>query len=337
MNESSQLRWHMEYGGFLPLELNDGKEYFDQYENLVTKFNSVKAAVVFLLNQLSVKQIYLPYYYCPSTIEAIRKTGIKIVFYHINQYLEPDEQLPDQEKSAVLFVNYFGVKTNQIKELSRKFNQSEVIFDNAHAFFAKPEKRRRIHNLYSAKKFFGVPDGAYLVSMDIIGGEKEYSYSYDYSKYLLTAYEKGTNAAYRAKKEADLIIAQQYTTMSRLANGLLKNVNYSIVKLKRETNYSILFQQLQKKNKLHLPKKIAAYVYPYLPQQDGEIIKKRLVEQRIYVPTLWNGEDLKHNGNSNELEMMNCCIFLPVDQRYNQEDINHIISVMHKIISVSER
>ena len=59
----------------MPLELNEGKERFDDYKGRLS-FNSFKAAICYLINSRGIKDIYLPFYYCPSTIEAIKKTDM---------------------------------------------------------------------------------------------------------------------------------------------------------------------------------------------------------------------------------------------------------------------
>ena len=38
-------RKNKEYGGFLPLELNPGQEYYYEYEDHMVRFNCAKAAV----------------------------------------------------------------------------------------------------------------------------------------------------------------------------------------------------------------------------------------------------------------------------------------------------
>ena len=63
------------YGGFLPLELNEGQEFFTDYTDYLRRYNSVKAGLYYLLEIISVKKIYLPYYYCPTTTDAIKSTS----------------------------------------------------------------------------------------------------------------------------------------------------------------------------------------------------------------------------------------------------------------------
>lgn len=331
MRGMSVQRTKAEYGGFLPLELNPGEEFFDDYESSLCRFNSVKAALDFLIKRLGLKRIYIPYYYCPSTTEAIRKTGIEVRFYHIDERLAPID-LPDESQSMVLLVDYFGVCSSHISELAKKFCSAEVIIDRAHGFYAEPIIDDHIHNVYSAKKFLGIPDGAYLISKAVIPCVEIPVDACGYAEYLLTTYEKGTDAAYRMKKNVDVMLGANYGCMSKLSIGLLKNVDYDRVKRSREDNYRVFYDAFKNMNELSLPMKSAAYQFPLLISCKGKVIKQKLIEEHIFVSTLWSGKDLIENGNIFELNMMENAIFLPIDQRYNVEDMEYIISRVEAIM-----
>ncbi len=321
---SELKRGKAEYGGFLPLELNPGTEYFAGYENRLCRFNTVKAALDFLIKRLEAEKIYIPYYYCPSTGEAIRKTGINILFYHIDENLTPVD-IPDNKGSIVLLVDYFGVCGQRVEKIARSFRKAEVILDRAHAFYEKPLMEAHIYNVYSAKKFFGVPDGAYLIGKNVLPNQEIPVEAYSYTEYLITAYEEGTDAAYAKKKEVDQMLAANYNCMSKLSLGLLKNVDYNRVREQREDNYKTLFEAFKKVNELVLPEKCAAYQFPLLLSDAGNRIKKVLIADKIFVSTLWSGEDLKEKGNTFEINMMNNAVFLPIDQRYDYEDMKYIV------------
>ena len=312
-----------EYGGFLPLELNEKQEFFEDYKANLRRFNSIKAALYFLIGSLRVKKIYIPYYYCPTTIRAIKNTGIDVIFYHITPDLLP-EPLPDDPDIAVLLVNYFGVITEDLNRLASGYHNAVVVIDNAHSFFSAPVMRERLYQVYSAKKFFGVPDGAYLIGKEITYEDSVMGNSYEYADYLLLTYESGTNAAYKLKKSADRLIEEHPGNMSALAYGLLRNVDYDSVRKKRIGNFNVLYDKLGAINELSFSSGGAAYLYPFLLQGFGWKLKKKLVNEKIYVPTLWNGEDLMNCGNDFELTMSNDAVFLPIDQRYDQKDMEYI-------------
>lgn len=312
------------------MELNPGEEYFEKYEPYISRFNSVKAALDNVIRRLGIGKIYIPYYYCPSTIEVIKKTGIDVRFYHIGIDLMPVE-LPDENNSIVLLVDYFGIKSEQVNRQAYSFCNAEVIIDRAHGFFNKPIIAEQVHNLYSAKKFFGVPDGAYLVSKVAMQGRVTPTKANGYAGYLLTAYEEGTNAVYEKKRETDMKIAADYNCMSMLSLGLLKNVDYGRVEDQRKINYKQLNEAFNDVNRLDLPKSCAAYQFPLLLPGRGRKIKRKLIAEHIFVSTLWSGIDLTENGNTFELEMMNDAVFLPMDQRYDAEDIEYITGYVKEL------
>lgn len=320
-----------DYGGFLPLELNPGQELFEKYKNNLLRFNSIKASLNFLIQKIQCGKIYVPYYYCPSTINAIKKTGIEVNFYHVNKYLMP-QNLPDERKAIILLVDYFGVKSEQIREYIRSFCNAEIIIDRAHGFYEEPVFSKHIYNVYSAKKFFGIPDGAYIVSRQVFPGIQVPSRAHPYAGYLLKAYEEGTNTAYESKKETDKLIAADYTSMSILSIGLMQNVDYQWVENRRRNNYRTLYTHFANVNELEIPEECAAYQFPLLISDIGKVIKKRLIEERIFVSTLWNGKDLLDNGNAFELNMSENAVFLPIDQRYDTEDMNYIAAEVERIL-----
>lgn len=312
-----------EYGGFLPLELNPGKEYFASYEDHLLRYNTVKAALHKVISDLKCKKIYIPYYYCPSTTEAIQKETIEVCFYHIDENLMP-VNVPDEEESIILVVDYFGVCGDKVKKYAQRFQKSEIVFDFAHDFFEKPVLKEHRYNVYSAKKFFGVPDGAYLVSSVIKDVETKLSRSFEYNEYLLESYEDGTNSVYELKKKGDLFLSEHYDYMSSLAYGLLCNVDYSRVKTIRGSNYAKLYDLLEDINELSLPPTSTPYHYPLFIRKKGRVAKNKLIEERIYVPTLWNGNILQTTGTEFELSLMKDVVFLPLDQRYNLDDMKFI-------------
>ncbi len=324
-------RTRISYGGYLPLELNPGKEKFAEYEKNTLKFNCVKAALAYLIDQISPKRVWIPYYYCPSTTEAVKKMGIELSFYHIDKDLLPFDLL-DEMDSMVILVDYFGVRNQQIKELAESFRKAVVVIDYAHAFYAEPVFRDDIYNVYSAKKFFGVPDGAYIIGAQISAEQSEKGYSYPYAAYLLEAYEMGTNYAYSAKKLADQSISENYGPISKLAVGLLKNIDYAWAEKQRKENYTFLHKKLGGINDLEVPETCAAYQYPLLLKGRGRQLKKELVTNKIYVPDLWKGHDLINHGWEDELTLSDHTVFLPVDQRYREQDMEYIAEKVRTLL-----
>ena len=111
----------------------------------------------------------------------------------------------------------------------------------------------------------------------------------------------------------------------RLLKPVMRSLSLFLpLRKKRKSNFRCLNEKLSGWNELSLPEVCAAYQYPlYIPAK-GRELKRKLIEKKIYVPTLWRGEDLMRDGNAFELSMSDDAVFLPVDQRYDDDDMNYI-------------
>ena len=68
----------------------------------------------------------------------------------------------------IYFVNYYGLFKDNIQKIIDKYKY--VIVDNTHNFFNKDNYSVDI--IYNYRKYFGVPDGACIVSNDLIPNSK---------------------------------------------------------------------------------------------------------------------------------------------------------------------
>ena len=138
---------------------------------------------------------------------------------------------------AVLLVNYFGIiALNKIRELANRFKS--VIIDNSAAFYAEPIEC--CYNVYSPRKFFGVPDGCYVI------GDRQSIHLCDYGQdfssptasFLLKRIEFSTSETYSERmKNEERINNADILKMSLLTRSLLSNIDYQAVKIKRKNNF----------------------------------------------------------------------------------------------------
>jgi hypothetical protein len=160
-----------EIGSFIGLDLRDSGEYFQSELNKV-RINSARAGIYHSCRLLDCNSIFIPYYLCPTVKRFLLKKGLEVKSYYINDRFEP-ENIIQKDREAVLLVNYFGIlSVDKIKLLADKFKN--VIIDNSAAFFSNPVKG--CYNVYSPRKFFGVPDGCYVI------GDNAEKYSEDYEQ-----------------------------------------------------------------------------------------------------------------------------------------------------------
>ena len=119
--------------------------------------------------------------------------------------------------------------------------------------------------------------------------------------------------------------------MSKLTNNLLHAIDYETVKRQRRDNFAYLHDKLSSINKLNLLVPNGAYMYP-LYIDNGEVVRKKLQANKIFVPILW--PDVFELCHEDELEydMANNILPIPVDQRYGIEDMEYIVEEIRTLI-----
>lgn len=316
-----------EIGGYLELEKFMGEEY---YSNLIA-LNSGRFCLLYLFRSRDIKKIYIPYFLCNSISETCKKYQFNFEYYNIDKNFDPIFNTTLKEREYLYIVNYYGQFSNKkILKFKRLFNN--IIIDNVHAFFQKPVNG--IDTIYSCRKFFGVPDGAYLATNIKMDDTLEIDISTNRMGHILGRFE-GTASDFYAdfKINEDSFKEMPLRSMSTLTHNLLRNINYNYVINTRNKNYQHLSKHLKKINKLALMTPIAPYSYPFYCE-DGIAIKKKLAEKKIYIATLWpNVLDLE--GTMLEKEYTKNILPLPCDQRYNRDDMTRIID--HLLEAISNR
>lgn len=314
-------------GGFFEMELRHGEHY---HQNAL-KLNTARNCLEYLLRARNYKKIFIPYYTCEVILEPIKKIQIEYDFYHINQELEPvkDYKLLDHE--AFLYINYFGLKQEAVVNLFNNYG-TNLIVDNSQAFYAEPVNG--IDAFFSARKFFGVPDGAYLYTNKYLKEDIEQDFSYMRMVHLLKRIDIGAELGYEDfKKDEALLNNQPIKKMSILTDKLLRSIDYNFIRQQRINNYKLLDKYLQTSNrlKLNFDELSVPMVYPYL--SNNKNLKNELIQNKIFVATYWNNVLEWSDRDSIECELVENLLPLPIDQRYNSENMMQIV---HLILDIYE-
>ena len=130
----------------------------EYYADLVA-VNTARNALVYLIKAKKIEKIYLPYFLCESVANVCKRENCHYEYYSIDRNFLPmfDKKLGNNE--FLYIVNFYGqLQEKYIVSLKARFQN--IILDNVQAFFQKPLDG--IDTIYSCRKYFGVPDGAYL-------------------------------------------------------------------------------------------------------------------------------------------------------------------------------
>lgn len=315
-----------EIGGFFELELNNTQEY----HNDAIKLNSARYCLQYILKAKKYNKIYIPYYICDSVLEPIKKENLQYEYYSINDKFEPIFNKNIGEDECFLYVNYFGVNSENVKKV--RVNLRNVIIDNTQAFFEMP--LFETDTIYSARKFFGVSDGGYLYTDKIISCELEQDISYNRCEYLLKRREISANESYELFiKNEEALINCKMKKMSMLTQSILSSINYESTKTIRNNNFLRLHEKLNKYNEMeiYVNDLNGPMVYPFLISYDW--LKAELIKNKVYVATYWKEVVEKVSENDFEYILSKNLIPLPVDQRYKLEDMDFVFEMIMKFLN----
>jgi hypothetical protein len=321
----------MEIGSFLELELRDSGEFY-QGETDVARMNTGRSAILHSVRLQNTISVHVPFYLCPTVKNFLGKNRIKVIPYHINEHFEPI--LSENDKStSVLIVNYFGMIRHKILiGLSRRFHN--VIIDNCPAFFNLPIDK--CFNIYSARKFFGVPDGSYVVGNRSSEGVLNYQQdsSSETSAFLLKRIEKGSSAVYSERMQnEERLDRSDILRMSTLTRRILKSIDYEAIRAKRLENFNYVATLFRKYNILdpdeYRDENCVPLVYPLLVR-DPDLVNK-LKERKIYTGRWWNSVLKEVDESCFETVLSKYMVPVPVDQRYGKKEIDFIFKVFKEV------
>lgn len=309
-------------GGYFELELRKGKEFHPD----ALALNTGRNALELILITKKYSKVFLPYFTCDVILEPFIKHGIPYEFYSINADFEPIFDFSIiKDDEGFLYTNYFGLKDTFIKQIATIC--TNLIIDSTQSFFSMPIKG--VPTFYSCRKFFGVPDGAYLYLDNVAKSIYTTDYSEHRMSHLLKRIEHGASYGYNDFKNNDSSLKEnQIMLMSNLTKALLGDIDYEIVKEKRVENFMTLHEQLSKVNKLRINMDTHSIPMVYPCWSNESNLKEKLIKNNIFVATYWPNVTAWCESSQLEHIMTNEIVYLPIDQRYNPVNMDFIISLI---------
>lgn len=310
-----------EIGGYFGFEKFSGKEYHSD----AVPLNNGRNALYYLIKVKKIKKIYIPFYLCDSVSDLLENKGCDFEYYKIQSDFWPDIDKNMGENEYLYVVNYYGqLSDGSIRELKSRYGN--IIIDNIQAFFNRPLEG--VDTIYSCRKYFGVPDGAYLATDKRMDDELAKDISKNRMTHILGRFEGEASKYYDDYKEINSLYSEEpLKTMSNLTQNILRAIDYNQVRITRDNNYEFLEKKLGKINKLHLSTPPGPFAYPFYIE-NGIEIRKRLALKKIYIPTLWPNVLSSNNEETIEFQYAANILPLPCDQRYNLEDMKYMAELL---------
>ena len=319
----------MEYSGYLNFKSNISLP--SHYIDALT-FNSARSALIFYLIQLDVKKIHLPTYMCPSVFNSLDRYGIQYEKYNINNDLMPENGFTLEKNEKALVVNYFGILDKSLK--NKYFDDDAIIFDNTQAYCFKMEGAT---NIYSPRKFFPLPDGGLLIDKNSPILSQGYSKLATYNQIenfmpnLLSTVGKTSDFYSLHLAIEENISSSDICKMQDLTLCLLKLMPIEKLSKVRRQNFQLMHEFLGNYNEFSgavMDQALNAtcpMVYPLLTSSN---IRENLIKRKIFVPRWWKAVSDDAFSNPFERYLSSNLIPLPIDYRYDDNDVKRIAEVV---------
>lgn len=309
-------------GGYFSLEL----PLHEEYHKDAIRLNTGRNCLEYILRARGSKKTYIPYYTCDVVLEPFKKLGIPYEYYHVNVHLEIRDEIALKDGEALLYTNYYGLKQRYTEKLARQYGNN-LIVDNTQAFYAKPIEG--IDTFYTCRKFFGVPDGAYLYTDKLLDVELEQDLSFERMLSLTKRIDLSPEAGYQDfHNVSKSLVGQPIKRMSKLTQRLMQGIDYEGAAQRRRANYQLLHEALCKENNLELPLEDDAIpmVYPYFVPEKG--LREKLIENKVFVARYW--PSVMEWVKPDDIDYLLAFQMqpLPIDQRYEEDGICHIIKII---------
>ncbi|HEY6160404.1 MAG TPA: hypothetical protein VI112_04250 [Bacteroidia bacterium] len=314
-------------GGFFGLEPLPPGEVSKRIHEGALPLQSGRACVSFLLAHLNVQRLYLPFYTCDALVDPVIERGIPFEFYPIDESFFPAHIPVLKEGEYFVYVNYFGLQAVQLERLYQRYGK-QLIIDNTTAFFEGP-----YHDCFSfnsARKFFGVPDGAFLFGEQFLAGYNRLPVNKNISLLHLRLRAAGMqHEAFAAFRAYERTISTQAQKSSPYSLEVLGKLDLENIAAKRRANFMYYHERLQLVNRLKplSPANQVPHYYPFLP--GGHFDRSSLAAEGIFIPTLWPEVLLREGvGFDTDRYFAEHILPLPVDHRYSAADCEKVISLL---------
>jgi hypothetical protein len=316
-----------EIGGYFEIELPKKSHYYPD----LLQLNSGRSCLDYILRVKKYSKIYLPFYICGVVLEPIIRMGVNYEYYSIDENFKIKSSIDLLDDEVLLYVNYFGLMDDYIKELSNSYNN--LIIDNAQAFYSRPITDDII-TYYSPRKFFGVPDGGYLSINEKLNEKNiEQDISFKNAIFLFNRADMNAQSGYADfKKNEERIDRTELKLMSNLSQKILKSIDYNSIKKTRERNFKVIHKSLKKQNKIKIEKqKInGPMIYPFLIDKRG--LREFLISKNVFVAKYWDNVNDTCSFGSFEWKLANNLVAIPIDQRYDTPNIKYVISLVEEYL-----
>ncbi|MEM8491226.1 MAG: hypothetical protein AAF756_10435 [Pseudomonadota bacterium] len=284
-----------------------------------------RAALRVMLDRLQATCVYLPHYTCDAAFAPMREDNIEVRFYAIDRSFLPTSDIQLSRGEYLLYTNFFGLCDTAVTRLTRMYGD-RLLVDDTHGFFCG--RRTGAWSFTSARKYFGVPDGAFLyapIGKHVFTDEIPGPFPHFSTAHLELRRDGQQERAFAAFQAYEASLDCRVFSMSDYTAARFAHIDFEDAARKRRQNFLQLHDSLGATNQLpwDLEDEVP-FCYPYLPPTP--IDRKRYYEACIYPPTLWP-DVCQRSAPEWEQELTSHMLALPIDHRYGAKEMQRIVEL----------
>lgn len=301
--------------------------------------------------------ILCPAYSCWSMTAPFEYSGWTIVFYRLNNDLTIDEDYLEMllrgcRPDAILTMNFYGSASTQTAVAKVKAHNERIIVieDFSHCTFSLDEIYNEQVDFYvtSIRKSIGVCDGALVLSKRPTNRNYIQQEAPAFGELRLEAQmQKGRYSVTKSIADKDVFLSElrRGETMIDTLDGIhpisvislkmMETINGEEIAFARRENMKHLWNLLDGKVKMipGLERSFlgAPFSLPILVD-NRDSVQKQLAQHGVYAPVLWPiGEEARLVCN-NSAYVSDHMLSIPIDQRYNYDDMEDIASIILSVL-----
>lgn len=300
------------------------------------------------------KVALLPPFTCHTVFEPFMDFGYEIHTLPFNQDLSisAEDILHYQENysaGVVLVHRYYGFDT--LPDFNKAVNVLQrkgvvVIEDCTQCLYSNFPVSDADYVVASIRKWCGVPDGGFaickeghflkkptqsdkaMVEAKRIASELKYQFLFE---------GKGDKPSFKAKyREGEELLDNQtdFYAIGELSAAIQAELDVELLKKKRRGNFKVLMDGFQNKKGIKvvfniLPTDVVPLYFPILVD-DRETMQDLLADNDIYAPVVWPKADNCPAIDQVAETIYDKILCIPIDQRYDVDDMQRIVNVINK-------
>ena len=301
--------------------------------------------------------VLMPAYCCHSMVDPFEKAGWKVVYYKLNDNLTADldylsRLLVEVRPKAVLTMNFYGSASTMdaVSVIKCGYPECVCIEDFSHCTFCLSDIYNEQVDYYvtSIRKSVGVCDGSVIISKapldeSIVGdNETEFMTARRDCQKLKAKYTYTRDAAKKniffpelRRQEGELDNFAGVHRISKTGKEMLAVLNGESIRYARQKNMAHILDLLKEKVESvpGIEKCLdgAPFSLPILVNNRDEV-QQKLAKRGVYAPVLWPICDEARAVCPVSARMADEMLSIPMDQRYNWDDIEDIAKIVLETI-----